>query len=136
MIEINKDPSKNELRWFGLLFAAFCGVLGLMIWWQFDALHVSKVLWIIGPAVAVIFYAVPPLRKPIYLGFIYLTFPIGLVLSNILMGITYYLVLTPTGLLVRLFRGDPMTRKLDKQATTYWIQRKPVTDNATSFKHS
>ncbi|MEX2215015.1 MAG: SxtJ family membrane protein [Phycisphaeraceae bacterium] len=134
MLDINKDPSRNELRWFGLIFAMFFGILGLMIWWQFSALHVAKVLWIIGPAVAVIYYVVPPTQKAIYLAWVYLTYPIGFCVSHILMGIIYYLVLTPTGLLLRLFGKDPMTRQLDRDAASYWIERKPITGTSRYFK--
>lgn len=134
MIDLHINPSKNELRWFGLLFAGFFGLLGFMIWRQFDALHVAKVLWIVGPAIGLFYYLVPPLQKAIYVGWVRLTYPIGWVVSHLLLGITFFVVLTPIGLLVRLLRGDPMARRLDRGAATYWITRKPVTDSTRYFK--
>ena len=49
--------------------------------------------------------------------------PIGFVISHILLALVFYVVLTPIGLAMRLFGYDPMTRKLDPQATTYWVPR-------------
>jgi hypothetical protein len=39
------------------------------------------------------------------------------------MGVVYYLVITPTGLLMRLFGRDPLSRKFRRGAGSYWIRR-------------
>ena len=39
-----------------------------------------------------------------------------------------YNKMTPIGLVMRAFGWDPMQRKLDPQATTYWLPRQQVTD--------
>jgi len=50
---------------------------------------------------------------------------LGKVVSPIALGILFYGVLTPVALLMRLARKDPLRLKLDHQADSYWIVRKP-----------
>jgi hypothetical protein len=41
------------------------------------------------------------------------------------MAAFYYLLLTPVGLVFRLIGRDPLRRRFDRNATTYWIARRP-----------
>ena len=50
----------------------------------------------------------------------YAVYPIGWTVSHLALAVVYYLVVTPIGLLMRLFGRDPMRRKFDPSATTYW----------------
>ena len=125
VIQINKNPSRRDLMIFGWLFLAFAGVVGLMFLWRAHAPEVARAVWIAGAAITAVFFAVPPLRKPIYLGWIYLTYPIGFVISHVILGLVYYVVFTPIGLVMRLFGHDPMTRRFDRSAKSYWIEHDP-----------
>jgi hypothetical protein len=49
----------------------------------------------------------------------------GKVMAPIVLGLLLYLVVTPVGLLVRLFGGDPLKLKLDKNSKSYWVTREP-----------
>ena len=49
-------------------------------------------------------------------------FPIGWTVSHLLLGSIFYLVITPIGLLLRALGHDPMERKFDREAKTYWIE--------------
>ena len=48
--------------------------------------------------------------------------------------ITFYVVMTPVGLLLRLLGYDPMHRRMDKTVESYWIKREPVTDPGRYFR--
>jgi hypothetical protein len=39
------------------------------------------------------------------------------------MGFIFFLTVLPTGLILRLLGKDPMRRKFDTQAASYWILR-------------
>ena len=47
---------------------------------------------------------------------------LGNIISPIVMGIVFFLVVTPTGLIMKLFRKDPMNLKKNK-SDTYWIKK-------------
>lgn len=125
LIEINKNPSLRELRWFGVILLAFVGFVGVVLRFQFGLDTAAMAVWIAGGALAVAVLLVPPLRKPVYIGWMYAAFPIGWTISHLLLAFTYYLVLTPIGLIMRLVGHDPMTRRLDRAAKSYWVPHDP-----------
>ncbi len=134
MIDLKHIPTRAELKYFGLIFAIFFGVIGAVIGWRFDAWMVARVLWIVGGTVGVIYYALPMSQVPIFRGWIHLTFPLSWFASHLILGVTYYLVLTPIGLFMRLLGHDPMSRKIEREAKTYWIERKNAADASRYFK--
>jgi Na+/proline symporter len=124
MIEIKKDPSRKELAWFGLLLLCFCGIIGALLYWKFDKPAAARIVWISGAALALIYYVIPPLRRPIFLGWMYAAFPIGFVISYVLMAIIYYAVVTPIGVIMRILGRDSMCRRFDGDAASYWHERR------------
>jgi len=58
-----------------------------------------------------------------------LTVPIAFVLSHLVLGILYYGVVTPTGLLLRLFRRDPLRlRRANAASPSFWEPRERERD--------
>jgi len=134
VIEINKNPSRRELLVFGLLLLIFAGIVGGLIWYKFGAPGIAQKVWIVGGVLVAAFYAIPPIRRPLYLGWMYAAFPIGFVVSHVILALIYYLVFTPIGLLLRLFGKDPMSRKIDREAASYWVEHDPHRDPARYFR--
>ena len=54
------------------------------------------------------------------MGLTVVAFPIGFVLSYLIMGTLYFLVIGPIALLFRALGRDSMRRAYDPQASTYW----------------
>ena len=48
---------------------------------------------------------------------------LGKIISPIIMGVIFFLVVTPIGLLMRLFGKDVLNLKLNKKESTYWIEK-------------
>jgi hypothetical protein len=61
-------------------------------------------------------------------------FPIGFVLSHVLIAVIYYLVITPIGLLFRLVGRDAMLRRPDPSLPSYWHARPTSRPAASYFK--
>ena len=59
---------------------------------------------------------------------------IGWILSSVVLAVLYYLVLTPIGVLLRLTGYDPMKRRFDRTAKTYWLPRNSDTETERYFK--
>ncbi len=135
VLEINRDPSPKTLLSFGALLALFCGLVGALLYWRFDLPQAARIVWIAGLGLAVLYYAVPPLRRPIYLGWIYAAFPIGWLLSHLLLAVIYYLVLTPIALVMRLLVGrDALHRRFDSDAGSYWVEYRSSRDPKRYFR--
>ena len=126
LIDINKTPSRRDLLVFGLLFPVFFGVLGGVTLLVTEDLEAAQVIWAIAGAITLVFALIAPLRVPIYVGWVTLTFPIGWTVSHLLMLLTYYGLLTPLGLIMRLFGRDPMHRRFDASASSYFVSHKPA----------
>jgi len=135
LIAIDKNPSIRTLRQFAcIFFPAFCGVVGAVVMRKGMAPTAAWILWSVGAIVLLVGLIAPKAIKPLFLGLMYVTFPIGWVVSHVLLLIAFYLVLTPIGLLMRLFGYDPMQRKLDSAKSSYWIARAPNRDVNRYFK--
>jgi ABC-type uncharacterized transport system permease subunit len=134
VIEINKNPSRSELKWFGLLLLVFLGVVGAVVNWRFHAPAAARGLWMAGVGLCLVYYALPVLRRPMFIGWMFLAFPIGWTVSHVLLGLTYYLVFTPIGLLIRFLGRDPLHRKFEPDAKSYWVEHDPSGDPSRYFR--
>ena len=47
--------------------------------------------------------------------------PISWVASRIIFSIFFFLIVTPIGIIMRLTGKDPLSRKIEKEANTYWL---------------
>jgi hypothetical protein len=93
-------------------------------------------LWLagIGIAAGLIFLVLPQIAKPFYLVWYLCAASIGIVVSNLIFAAFYYLVITPVGILMRLFGRDPMRRKLNVDTSTYWRDVEKVVDPERYFR--
>ena len=48
---------------------------------------------------------------------------LGTIISPIIMGIVFFLVVTPTGIFMRLLGKDLLKKNKEKNVSTYWIKR-------------
>ncbi|MDK2971680.1 MAG: hypothetical protein PWP23_1435 [Candidatus Sumerlaeota bacterium] len=135
LLEINKNPSEKELRWFaGLWFPAFFLVIGLILGIRFYLWPIVYPMWAVVALIGFFGVFVPGPMKYLYLAWMYAAFPIGWTVSHLALGITYYLVMTPIGLLLRAAGKDPMERKFLKDAPTYWIEHRTGGDRQRYFR--
>ncbi len=79
-------------------------------------------LWLglIGLAAGVLFWLLPQIAKPFYLVWYFVACCIGLVMSNLLMAVFFYIAVAPIGLLLRAFGRQPLRKGFDPSKTTYW----------------
>lgn len=85
-------------RWWALVVAA---VLGAIAWLRPHLYRIPNRLW----------------------------FKFGLLLaalvSPLAIGIVYLITIVPTGVVTRLLKKDPLRLRLDRSASTYWLDRSP-----------
>jgi hypothetical protein len=134
LVAFDKNPPPTTLRWFGVIQAAALAVIGGMIWWRFQAPLIGQGVLIFAGVFLLAYYAIPPLRRSLYLGAMYVTFPLGFVLSYVVLGLIYFVIFTVIGLALRLFGYDPLQRSFDRQAKTYWVTRREQRTPSSYFK--
>lgn len=99
--------------------AAFLLLTGLLVWRGHGVPAV--VLAGVGSALLLAGLVIPEHLGPVQRGWMALALALSKVTTPVFMGITFFLVITPTGFLVRRFGRNPMTRVPDEGS--YWVRR-------------
>ncbi len=123
VVQIDRNPTPRQLRQFGWIWMAFVALFGAVAWFKFDNPVVARGLWIAAVAVPVAGWALPAFMRLVFLGMSYLAWPIGFVVSHVILAAVYYLVVTPIGLVMRLVGYDSMKKTFDREAASYWVPR-------------
>jgi hypothetical protein len=127
--------SADRLRQLGgIVLPGLFAVVGSSVLRGVDPSTVADVLWGVGGLVAVVVWIAPAAGKKLYVGWMLAAQPIGWTISHLVLAAVYYLVLTPIGLLMRLFGRDPMQRHFDRSATSYWVKRPTEADPSRHFR--
>jgi hypothetical protein len=122
LIDMEHIPdSRKDVQKFGLLFSAVGTVIAGITYFR----HGDT--WPVFLALAVFFliasrFAVPLLR-PLYIVWMKFAFILGWVNTRIILGIAFFLVLTPIGVLMRVFGRNPVDIHLERDRESYWIRR-------------
>ena len=124
MIQINRNPSKRQMRTFAaLVFPAFWGLVALLVLLRAEQPRLALTIALAAAIISIIGLVSPRFMRLVYLGMIYVTYPIGFVVSHILLGLVFYVVISGVGLLLRILGKDPMHRDADPKVETYWIRK-------------
>ena len=126
VIEISTIPSRRDLLWFGLLLPVFFAIVGALVWRRSGSFTAGTAVWAVGGTLSALFAVWPTSRRRIYVGWMYAVYPIGWTVSHLLLGVVYFVVITPIGLALRMLRRDPLERSFDRTATTYWVRHNPA----------
>jgi hypothetical protein len=119
LIRLNPNPSRTQLATFGVAWVTVLGACGAVLWCKGRPVAASG-LWALAAAAPLLGLASARVWRALYLGLSYATFPIGYVVSHVVLAAIYYLVLSPIGLLLRLSGHDPLARRFDPAADSYW----------------
>jgi ABC-type uncharacterized transport system permease subunit len=128
LIHIDRNPSPRQLAVFGLLWLVFFTAVGGVLLARGGSPTVVAAVWAVAAVVPAAGWVFPRLMLRVYLGMLFLALPLGFVVSHVVLAVAYYLVLTPTGLLMRAVGRDPMQRRFDRRAQSYWVPREPSDD--------
>ncbi len=110
------------LRKFGLTTGVIVIILfGLFLPWVFDANSLPLWPWIVAAALWLPALIWPRTLNPVYHVWMRIGHALGWINSRIILGLVFYIVLLPMGLIMRALGKDPMARKHDKSASSYRI---------------
>lgn len=131
-------------RSFGIVFTVFFGVLGFIAgkasehpgWLQralvgfvdligLGDVGARTVYWAVGGVFLALALIVPKLLHPLNVAWMRFGAVLQMVISPIILGLMFYVAITPMGLVLRLMGKDLLRLKLDKSAKSYWLVRDP-----------
>jgi hypothetical protein len=135
LIELKGNPSRSELRRFGALwFPGFLILIGTLAWYRSGMDRGVIGLWVAAVCVAGASLLFDAFRRLLYFACIYAAYPIGWGLSHLLLAGVYFLVMTPLGLITRGIGRDPLQRRFERSAETYWRRRRQPTSVRRYFR--
>ena len=141
LVEIDWKPDRKKLVEFSRVLAIALVVLAAFIaykthaWQAADragALRPSLILAGVAVLLATLGVVAPRALRPVYLVWMGLSFPLGLVMTNLIVAIMFYVIFTPVGLVMRMGGRDPLQLKRVSTGTC-WIEREPAPPSKRYF---
>lgn len=124
--------SAAEGRRFGLVVGAAFLLLGGLAWWREHAGR-AEVLAAVGGLLVLAALVLPARLGPVQRAWMGLAAGLSQITTPIFMGVVYFAVLAPVGLVMRLLRRNPLERA--RSAGSFWVKRAPGTENRADMRH-
>ena len=120
---------RKGLRQFGFTFAGIIAALfGVIIPWLFG-LNYPYWPWVVLIVFSLWALLAPATIEPFYKLWMRFGLVLNYVMSRIILGIVFYLVVLPTGFIMRLKGHDPMNRRFDEALESYRIKHENMNRN-------
>ncbi len=117
----NIPGTKEEVRKFGILFAVVLTAVAVYL------RYTGKESWhwfLVGAGAFLLTgHIAYRVLRPVYRVWMKFAYLLGWINARLLLGIFYYLVLTPIGIVLRATGRDLLDRKIDRGAASYWKKR-------------
>ena len=134
LIELNRDPTPHQVRQFALVWlpAFLLSAAAACVYYRMWPLAVSLAL---GAVVSMVLGLTQArVMSAVLIAWTVITFPLGWVVAHGMLFVVYYGIVTPIGLVMRAMGRDPLTRKFDGHATSYWVRRPPPRESDSYFR--
>jgi hypothetical protein len=135
LVSINKNPDRRTVRQFAALWLPlFLALVGLLVFRKTHRVPVALAVAAAGPVLGALAFFVERFGRALFVAAQTVTYPIGLVVSTVILLVLYFGVITPIGLVRRVLGRDAMERAFDRSATTYWVERGPARSAEDYFR--
>jgi len=117
------DAVGSSNRSFGVVFAVVFAIIGL-----FPLIHREPLrMWslVIAGGFAIAAFAFPSVLAPLNRLWTKLGLLLHKVVSPIVLGVLFFVVITPMGIAMRLFGNDPLRLRRNPASKSHWIDRTP-----------
>ena len=143
LIDIDFQPERDTLRRFGWIALAGFGLLAGLAWLEKGVFAfglgsarapLAAALAALGVLSALSSLLAPQANRWLWVGLSLLAFPIGFVISHVILAALFYLVLTPVGFVLRGLGKDPLERRMQPEADSYWVEARASRPKESYFK--
>jgi hypothetical protein len=120
-------------RSFGAIFAVVFAIVGTLPLIRGGELRLWALL------LAAVFLGLgliaPAVLRPLNIVWFKFGMLLGRIIAPIVVALLFFVAVTPTGLILRMFRKDPLSLKIDRGAKSYWITRSKTQNPMGSMKN-
>lgn len=133
LVQLDLNPPPAKLRQFGWLSPIMLLVIGGVLRWRFGLPMTGLAgLCLAGLLVFIASRVSPGLVRPVYIGLVILGFPVGWVVGHLVMIVFFFGVITPVGLVFRVFGRDSLRCRWDPRQESYWTEH-PGCDSVARY---
>lgn len=125
LLRLNRHPTRAQLYVFSGAWAVACVGLGIALRLRGFG-WTSEALTAVGALMPLLAWRAPGAVRVVYLALTYGTYPVGFIVSHLVLVLLYFGLFTPIGLIMRACGRDPLQRRFDRAARTYWERRPPA----------
>lgn len=117
--EIDRGSDKS----FGVVFAVVFAIVGVWPLWDGG----SPTYWAFGLSASFLVLALgrPRTLAPLNRLWHLVGLGLGKVVTPLVMGLIFFVTITPMALIMRMMGKDPLRLKFEPEADSYWIERNP-----------
>lgn len=110
-------------RSFGIVFASVFAIAAVYCWWQSTAFWLVLAFAVAAAVTLGLGLFFPTVLAVPNRWWAKLGHGLGLVITPIVMGLIFTVMIVPSALVMRLFGIDPMRRRAAPEAESYWVKR-------------
>ena len=125
------DLSPKSLKKFGITIFICLFLIGLTL--LFRHKPAFKILLFIGSLFLAFSLTLPRALKPVYQTWMLLAFCLGWINTRVILCVLFYLLMSPIGLMAKVFGKDFLNLRWEKDKETYWIKRN-TRESADSYE--
>ena len=129
----NIKSGKRELRQFGITVGIVLGLLGGLFYLRQKSFY--PYFLIFSAAFLSCGLLVPTLLKPIQKIWMSLAILIGWFITRVILIVIFYLVVTPIGILAKVFGKKLLDTNFGKNVDSYWIPKEPAKFDKRSYEN-
>mgnify|MGYP001282789255 CR=1 FL=1 len=117
----NIKSEKSDLRKFGITIGIILLIIAVYLFWKEN--ESFQIFLITGIVLSLLGVAIPVILKPIYWVWMIFATILGWVMTRVILCLLFYLILTPIGLISRMFGKHFLELKWNKDDKTFWNYR-------------
>lgn len=117
----SSSTKHREIRKFGAVALCLFGVLLIAAIWR--GRPVLSLFFGVLTCLGFLFLIVPGPLRPAFDAWLRISHLIGKLTTGMILVLTYYLAITPTAVLKRIFGGKPLPLSPDRGISSYWVTR-------------
>jgi hypothetical protein len=118
--------SNTNVRQFAALCLLLGGGLSLWQWFAHGNVFAAWIWGVLALTIGPLGLVYPGLVKPVYVLAMFAAFPVGWLVSHVLLALLYFGIFTPFALVGRWRGRDALQLRFDPARETYWQDRNPA----------
>jgi drug/metabolite transporter (DMT)-like permease len=134
--DIQFSPSDRTLRQFAGIFLVVFGTLAVVEATLRHRPQLALVYGVLALVVGSLGLIWPRAIRPVFVAWSVVAFPIGWLVSTVTLGVLFYGLFTPIGLVFRAFGRDLLARRRTPNVQSYWRPKPAARTSREYFRQS